>query len=143
MSNDRLCNCLETVDHIFWECPKIKPVVLWVSILFKQFCGTVLQLNSTLFLYGFPEVKLNRAVFNRMWYVFCVAKFFIWKSRCLHVFEAELNTADVIVSRIKSHISDRVNADRLRFSEEKFRRIWVCGRSFVYLNNNKVVLKLP
>ena len=74
--------------------------------------------DINLFLYGFPDTNMTKVIFKRTWGISCIAKFAIWKSRCLHVFETKVQTQwDNPVYIIKNEIKVSVETDfkRLRF----------------------------
>ena len=137
------CVCIETVNHIFWECPKVKPIITWIDNIFKFFEGNDAKLTADLFLYGFPDTKLCKTTFKRLWYLFCTCKFVIWKSRCIHVFESQIHSSVYLLSSIRKRTSDRVLADKHRYSFKKFYSIWIKGHSFVHLKGKSIFCDLP
>ena len=136
------CNVIETTSHIFWDCPKIQDILSWVEKTFTSLSGNIATFNINLFLYGFPDYNIPHNVFIRMWFIFCITKFVIWKSRCLHVFESQVQTSTVLRSIIIREIKLRVEADRSRFYLSKFTNIWTDGSSFVKLDNGKLHFNL-
>ena len=82
-------------------------------------------------MFGFPDVVCTELVFQRIWFLFCIVKFTLWKSRCLQIFESEIQNDKQLKSIIIKTIKERVEADRSRFSNSKFRKMWITGGSFV------------
>ena len=136
------CRCVETLDHIFWECPKVKPVLEWTEKIFKNLVGRNVAFRRHLFMYGFPGINCSKQVFNRIWFVFCVTKFSLWKSRCLLVFESQVQSDQELLSIIIKAVKNRIEADRHRFSDGKFSKSWTMGRSFVKRVNGQLVYYL-
>ena len=136
------CNCIESIEHLFWYCPKVRHIISWASKMFYLFVDNNCHFNLSFFLYGFPEVILPKNVFNRLWFILCACKWYIWKSRCIHVFQSILHPDHVFLSLIVKHIKGRVFADKLRLSDSKFRNMWIKNRSFVSIHNNNLVFKL-
>lgn len=131
------CSEIETIDHIFWECDKAKPIVQWVSSVVKSMIGNF-KLQASLFLYGFPEINVSKPVLQRIWFLFCLSKFILWKSRCIHIFEGHEQSSSILLSKIVCKIKDRVRADRIRFKIDKFNKLWIHQSSFVSVCNNKL-----
>ena len=77
-------------------------------------------------------------VLNRLWFLLCTAKFIIWKSRCIHVFQSHLHSGVSLVSSIENDIINRVKADKMCLSVTNFRTFWIINRSFVSLSGNKL-----
>ena len=136
------CSCVESVDHIFRECPKVRPILSWLSCVLKFAPGSKFGTNTNSFLYGFPEIEGPKAVFNRMWFVVCVTKLVLWRSRCLHVFESKLHPTNAIILAIINHIEGRVKADKQRYSDMKFDKVWISGNSFVSFRGGKLFFRL-
>ena len=137
------CNCIETIKHIFLECPKVRPVISWIKLLVKMCSGLEIPLSFNLFLYGFPKPCSSTDVFNRIWYIFCASKFIMWKSRCVHVFQSKLHSSDAIIRMIVNHLKNRVHADKHRLSFTKFKSLWVDNKSFVFMVRDNLVFKFP
>ena len=137
------CHCVESVNHIFWECSKVKPILSWINRFLQLHLGNNFHLDINLFLFGFPDINTTRTVFDRIWFVLCVTKFTLWKSRCIHVFQSKLQPTDVIISIIKKQIKDRIKADKVRYKNEKFKRVWLGRDSFVFTNQGEVFVNLP
>ena len=134
------CNCIETIEHIFWECPKVNSIILWLKAFCKSFNANF-NLNVSFFLMGFPRINMPKVVFNRLWYVLCVSKFIIWKSRCIHVFQSHAHSSEEIQSLIINYIKQRVRADKCRLPKDEFEKVWTRKRSFVSLCGEKVYFK--
>ena len=138
------CNEIETAKHILWDCPKVKPILDWIGKLLSQLLGNraYVQFQYTMFTYGFPALKAPKTVLRRIWFVFCVAKFTIWKSRCLHVFQKDVHSSKTIILSIIQTVKDRVKADYSRLSIDKFKEIWINKTSFVTLTNHGITFTL-
>ena len=135
------CTCIESIEHLFWDCPKIQPIISWLKRVFKILVGDDSHFTVTYFLMGFPHVKLSKTLFNRLWFVLCVSKFIIWKSRCIHVFQYIVHPSDVILSLIVKQIKNRIRTDRWRFTKTKFYQVWISNRSFVSLRGERLDFK--
>ena len=116
-------------------------IILWLERFTKHLVGSNFQFNVSFFLFGIAQIKFSRVVFNRLWFVLCVAKFIIWKSRCIHVFQSILHPSDTIISFIVKEIKDRIKADRKRFSKAQFEKIWTGESSFVSLCGDNIRFK--
>ena len=57
------CVEIETIDHIFWECEKAKPIVQWVSSVVRNMIGNF-TLQPSMFLFGFPELNVSKPIFK-------------------------------------------------------------------------------
>ena len=136
------CNVVETINHLFWECPRINPVIIWVKNVFKSLCDDNVDINLNLFLYGFTKEKISHVIFNRIWYTFCICKFIVWKSRCIAVFQGTLKSGAQMKSDVINEIKLRVMADHSRLSSTRFFNLWVEGNSFVKIKNQKLVFQL-
>ncbi|KAJ8019167.1 hypothetical protein HOLleu_42430 [Holothuria leucospilota] len=127
----------ESISHVFWDCRRAYNCLSWVGRIVRDVGGTRVIFNSNLFLYGSPDSCFPKAVFARLWFVFCAAKFFLWKARCKYVADGKYIPDTEIINSIKYDIKTRVEADFHRLSAEKFKKIWVQGSSFVFINNEK------
>ncbi|KAJ8034902.1 hypothetical protein HOLleu_21924 [Holothuria leucospilota] len=136
------CGAVETLYHIFWDCPKVKPVLTWTAKVFREVACTNQCLHPDLLMFGFPDLVCTPPVFQRIWFIFCVVKFTLWKSRCLQKFESEIQDDKQLKSIIIKSIKDRVEADRSRFSNAKFKKMWITGRSFVRLRDDHLLFTL-
>lgn len=136
------CNEIETISHIFWECPKAKTVLIWVEKIFHRLAGDNSSFNMKLYLFGFPCVDFPQIVFNRIWFIFCITKFAIWKSRCLHIFEDQAQTGTALLSIIAKEIKTRVEADFSRLTKHQFSKLWTSGTSFVKIKKDKLHINL-
>lgn len=135
-----LCNAnVETDVHLLWDCPKIYAVLSWVSNIVRSLGGSRVYFSSNLFIYGICNIQLAKATFQRLWYVFCVSKFFIWKARCTFVHEKKYPSEEKLIRSIICDIKIRIRADYNRLEWSKFEKLWVVGKSFVCIVNNKVV----
>ena len=138
----KIIKSIETTDHIFWTCPKIQEILTWVVKIFKYLTSDNVDFDINLFLYGFPTDNIAKAAFHRIWVIFCTTKFAIWKSRCLHVFEKQVQKTSVLVSIIKHDIKLRVETDYNRFHVDKFKKVWTEGNSFVTIEREKLIFNL-
>lgn len=138
----KVMNIIETTPHIFWTCPKIQDILFWIGKTVQYLTKDKIIFNIDLFLYGFPDTNITKAIFHRIWLLFCITKFAIWKSRCLHVFEAQVQTSSVLLSIIEHEIRLRVESDFNRFHLDKFEKMWINGTSFVKIKHGKLVFNL-
>ena len=132
----------ESIEHIFWECPKISAIIPWIESVCKSLVSNNFELKVTFFLMGFPPVKLPQIVFNRLWYFLCISKFIIWKCRCIHIFQSRLHSSDEIKSLIIKEVKQRIRADQKRLTVTKFSKVWIKKRSFVSIFEDKLSFKL-
>ena len=136
------CTEVQSLTHIFWDCQKVKPVLKWVQKVFGNLVGYNVHFHHNLFMFGFPEINCTKHIFDRIWFIICVAKFIVWKSRCLYIFESKFQSEKEILSIIINSIKIRVEADRTRFCDAKFRKLWTIGKSFVTVSNDQLLYKL-
>ena len=136
------CNEVESFLHLFWNCSRIIPILRWTKTVFFSLIGSNYSFSDSLFLYGYHGIDVPDIVFDRLWFVFCITKFVIWKSRCVFVFQDVNQTVDVMRSTIVKEIKDRVWADRCRFSRRKFYKVWLKGNSFVKCVNENLIFTL-
>ena len=88
-------------------------------------CGTLgksFSFSESRFLFGYPRSNVRITVFNRIWFLFCVVKFVLWKSRCSYKYGDKFLTGSEIIPLITKEIKDRICADRCRFSTSKFEK---------------------
>ena len=130
------CKCIETIHHLFLCCFYVQPVVVWAKNIFNKLTDNNGTFDDNFFLFGSPEPSIPKKVFERIWFVFCITKFVIWKCRCKIVFEGSRQGS--ILSQIVANIRMRVRADFNRFSKTKFHTVWLDGNSFVHLHNNQL-----
>ena len=137
-------NYVMTVSHLFWEFPKIQPILKWVKRVYDDVTIGLPHPHfvENFFLYGFPRNRIEKSVFSKVWYVFCITKFILWKSRCLQVFESKYQSAPTILSIIITEIKTRVAADYKRFTKTKFDKVWVGNNSFVIMRDKKLKFRL-
>ncbi len=80
--------------------------------------------------------------YDRILFIFVIAKFTIWKSRNLQIFEGKYLSSAQIMSSIVKEIKLRVQLDRHRFLKSKFHDLWVKGNSFVRVSSNHLLFEL-
>ena len=127
----------ESISHIFWDCRRAYECLAWVSRIVREVGGIRAVFNCNLFLFGFPDCNFPMATFARLWFVFCVAKFFIWKARCKYVNDKRYIPDTELISLIMYDIKTRVEADFHRFPLKTFKRIWDQGSSFAFIDKEK------
>lgn len=134
------CRTVETTSHIFWDCPRVSEILSWIKELVNVLArGNIFSKN--LFMLGAPVPQLRRATFHRIWYVLCVMKWFVWRYRCLVVYESRLVPINDIKSSICNYIKLRIQADFHRLTEASFKEIWLDGDSIVTLHRGALVYK--
>ena len=139
------CNDVETSSHIFWQCTKISPVILWLSKILNSILKVDCNLNFDYYMYGLePQTicNISKLTSDRIRFIFCISKFIIWKSRCLQVFEDLNIPASQIMSNIVKEIKLRVKLDQYRYSIRKFDKLWIEGNSFVKRNDNVLMFDI-
>ena len=113
----------------------------WVSSVVRNMIGNF-TLQPSMFLFGFPELNVSKPIFKRIWFLFCLSKFILWKSRCIHVFEGHEQSSAMVLSKIVCEVKDRVRADRIRFKTDKFKKLWIHQSSYVSTCSNKLTFHL-
>ena len=98
--------------------------------------------TSDNFVKGVPLDLGSRVVWGRVWYLFAVAKFQIWKRRCSFVFERKQISVQKVILQIKGEVSDRIRIDFQRWSGSKFKKIWVDGSLLCSVSNDIVQCNL-
>ena len=133
------CRHIESIYHLFLDCSNIRPVINWVERIFFRLTDSLFTFNKDFFLFGSPRLPgIPNIVFNRIWFIFCITKFVIWKSRCALVHESQPHSCTSILKSIIYRVKSRVETDFSRFSFIQFNSVWIDGKSFVNINANKL-----
>ena len=137
------CSQLESISHIFWDCPSVHKVLCWLSAVTTRLFGDNDFFQCTSFLYGLTNRQLAPSLWARLWFIYVVTKKAIWNRRCSVIFEKEIISEDTLLLRVKEEIRIRLLVDLRRWSKGKFRKIWTQGRSFCSISGEGVKLNLP
>lgn len=136
------CNVVETVRHMFWECPEVAPVVSWTKQIYNKLFDNTVDLKIEFFLYGFTADPIPNNIYRRLWYIFSLTKFIVWKCRCTLVFEGHAKPGLQIKSDIIREIKLRIRSDYARLPFNKFVDVWTNERSFVHIVSGNIVFDL-
>ena len=109
------CNVIESMHHLFLECYRVTPILAWTNRVLHISIGKSFNFSESKFMFGYPRSNTKVTVFNRIWFMFCVVKFVLWKSRCSYKYEDKLLKDEEIISLITKEIKDRIWADRSGF----------------------------
>ena len=134
------CKCAESLVHVFWDCYRVRPVLIWVEDLIRDIFYMNFTLDRNFFIFGGPAPPAPRLSVHRLWFILCTAKFHIWKARSDKVFESRSMTDAVLLSVIKQYIRTRLYADFNRLSRKQFENSWLVGSSFVSLPGDPLIL---
>ena len=135
------CQGKETLSHALLECNQVFPIVQWAKSFLRPLLGNNVQVSNDFWLYGSPSPGLPSSVIRRAWYILTLSKFFIWKRRCMFLFENRFIPNDDVIKLIRHEILERVTADFERLPKIKFERFWVKGDSFITTDStNRIAL---
>jgi hypothetical protein len=149
--NCKMCHQLESIEHIFLQCPMVIPVIDW----FKQFINNIIQHNLTIpsfsilsgFLPSSQIINNNKQFFS---YTFKILQSTliseIWKARCRSIFDNIDFSSIAVINSIKSSICKRVQEDWLQFrrkhpvNNNEFSRTWCLNNVICFVTNNSLNL---
>ena len=122
----RGCGCLETVVHIFWECPLVRPLWDW----FARICLPLNWSPNRFFvLYGVSGPP-DPSPCVSAWVVASIIKQKIWLDRNKIVFEKSRPDPQSLLVATKSAIRFRINLEFKSRTRSEFSRVW-CSRAYL------------
>jgi len=118
-----LCDSIETISHLFFECPFIQPLVKlvnsWINVISNK---TVMPIQSHWRFYTFPKLEKNAlALFL---YLISESLSAIWYIRCIKKFDKKSPSPHSLICCFLNKVKLRIQADFFRMSSPQFLEFW-------------------
>ena len=123
----------------------MSPVIDWLNKIANSILEVTSPLDFNFYMYGVhPDSSpfTSRVAYDRISFIFIVAKFIIWKSRNLMLFEGKCIPSGQMRTNIIRELKLRVHVDWHRFHDRKFDKFWIDGKSFVKKCDNVITFTL-
>ena len=127
LGDGRCCFCskLENMQHVFWDCNSVYPILMWVNRVTDYITGLKCNFTYTTFVYGFPTPGVSKAIWSRLWFFYVSVRRAVWNRRCKYTHQKFKLPDSVFIEMIKNEVRLRILVDFKRWSREKFKKIYV------------------
>jgi hypothetical protein len=151
--NCKMCNQLESIQHIFLQCPMVLPVVNWFQELINQILRLNFPLPSFSLLSGFlppsPIINNHKHFFTHSFKILQSTFIFeIWKARCRNIFDSIPFSSTSIINCIKSSIHNRIEEDWLQYrrrhpvNNNNFINTWCLNSAICLVANDSLLISI-
>lgn len=106
------CDEEETLEHFLLECYRSKEV--WDKM---KTMGLKIEINMVSVFYGIFKEKLSKSKYDFLWYIMCLTKSKLWKTRCRMTIDKQFVSSDVVFKNIQTELK-RKKSSKLSFKDQ-------------------------
>jgi len=138
----RGCNMVESVTHLFWECPVVAEVWEWVEGLIYRRLLPQFNMPGAFAVYGLVFQSMPTKTRLVLETLAAMTRSLLWKSRCEVIFEKKHFMGHELITRLQKMISERLDFEFARLSPAVFYDTWVEGHTWIDFDISHIVVHL-
>ena len=137
------CTGDETLQHLFLDCPLVKPFINYVELLITTHTNTPTALSfPDLIFHNFPKLSdphLNRLVH----FILTEIKYTIRHTRNRVKHEHITASTDTLTYHFINTIIKKIKRDFYKHNIQHFTKLWLKENTFCELQNTRLIINLP